>query len=31
MTFALLVRLRYLNLRANSFTVFPDVVRLTSL
>jgi len=27
MAFALLARLRYLNLRANSFTVFPDVVR----
>lgn len=28
MAFALLTHLRYLNLRANSFTVFPDVVRL---
>ncbi|KAF8522222.1 RAM signaling pathway protein-domain-containing protein [Hysterangium stoloniferum] len=26
MAFALLTRLRYLNLRANSFTVFPDVI-----
>jgi hypothetical protein len=27
MAFALLSRLRYLNLKSNSFTVFPDVVR----
>lgn len=27
MAFALLARLRYLNLRANCFTVFPEVVR----
>lgn len=26
MAFAFLTRLRYLNLRANCFTVFPDVV-----
>jgi len=27
MAFALLSRLRYLNLKNNSFSVFPDVVR----
>jgi hypothetical protein len=27
MEFALLSRLRYLNLKNNNFTVFPDVVR----
>ena len=29
MAFALLSRLRYLNLKNNSLTVFPDVVSLT--
>ena len=27
MAFALLSRLRYLNLKNNSFSIFPDVVR----